>query len=138
MAPMRSGRASGRCAIRDSWASRCAYMRPLCRRTGPSGDSDAHEAKFPRLEEAGQAALEVAQEEDAPPKTRAEDEEGVSPSSAPALAKGFPSPFSSLFPAVPQRLWAGPRLPVGSGDDEKRVSRAWLRQAVTSLPTADP
>src|SRR5688572_33149741 len=97
MAPMRSGRASGRCAIRDSWASRCAYMRPLCRRTRPVGDSDAHEAKFPRLEEAGQAALEVAQEEDAPPKTRAKDAQGVSLASLPPgpPCKGLPFPVSS-------------------------------------------
>jgi len=36
-----------------------------------------HEAKLPRLEETGQAALEVAQEEDAPSKASAEDAQGV-------------------------------------------------------------
>ena len=53
-------------------------MTPPSPRPCPSGDSDAHEAKFPRLEETGQAALEVAQEEDAAPQARAEDAQGVS------------------------------------------------------------
>lgn len=54
-------------------------MKDPCRGSRPTWDSDAHEAKFPRLEETGQAALEMAQEEDAPPKTRAEAEEGLAP-----------------------------------------------------------
>src|SRR5688572_18157625 len=70
-------------------------MRPPCRRTRPSGDSDAHEAKFPRLEEAGQAALEVAQEEDAPQKTGPKDAQGLSL----AVACPGPSVRSSLSPS---------------------------------------
>src|ERR1051326_3218631 len=60
--------------------ARRAFMRPPCRRPRPTGTVTLHEAKFPRLEETGQAALEVAQEEDAPPKTRAEAQEGLTPS----------------------------------------------------------
>ena len=114
-------------------SSRCAYMRPLCRRTRPSGDSDAHEAKFPRLEEAGQAALEVAQEEDAPPKTRPEDAQGVSPASVPPgpPCKGLPFPVSphpflvgASTPSRAEMTRRGSAEPCGRDEDPDNRS-AW-------------
>jgi hypothetical protein len=62
----------------------------------PLGHVTLHEAKFSRLEEAGQAALEVAQEEDAPPKASAEDEEGLGLLLRP-FARRFPAP-PPIFP----------------------------------------
>lgn len=52
-------------------------MDDLCRRIVPIGAVDAHEAKFARLEETGQATLEVAQEEDAPQKACPEAAQAV-------------------------------------------------------------